>query len=633
MAKIFRNLKEIEIPKGAYVNKADGRVFIYTNPSEPRRKSARKVIGRAASAKTMYPNESFKALFPHEWQTHYPEDDTPEFVVSCGLYALTLGAGYRSGLYQTLVASYGAKDANHIMDFAMYSIKERSNVALSFEPAMKAEMLFSRHVLSDDWWSRFFSSGLTEQASYRFRRAWLRKCRESGMDSVWLSLDGSNVDCASENVGLAEKGKGKSGRTGSNLVGFLYAVDARTGTPVAYFVNPGGVVDSKAITQAVEFLSGEGVSVKGLILDRGFCYPSVMELLDEKRYDYVMMLKSSTSGYAGMYSKHADAIRWDVDYLVSENSVFGVSGEEDVFANTPKTVALFLDGANGSERASALIRKVYKAYRTALKELGENKEIVIPSDVRQYLSVSDDGKPIVLKDKWQSDVNEKGYYAIASSKPLPAEEIYGIYYLRDASEKQFMFLKTQLGFNALRIHSDEAAKNKLMVAFVAGVLRNEIQRACKAEDEPVNSMLSSMDRIQLYYASEHTYAVSRLPSTKQKDLLGRFDIEPVDFLEFAKYYNARAFTAVYSETCAMPERKQAEPRRRGRPPKNNSDPIQKEPRRRGRKPGGKNKPKEEATVPLPKRGRGRPRKAQQDAVAVKRGPGRPKGSKNKPKVT
>ena len=53
----------------------------------------------------------------------------------------------------------------------------------------------------------------------------------------------------------------------------------------------------------------------------------------------------------------------------------------------------------------------------------------------------------------------------------------------------------------------------------------------------------------------------------------------------------------------------------------------------GRPPGSKNKPKEEVTVSLPKRGRGRPRKTQQETVAVKRGPGRPKGSKNKPKVT
>ena len=137
MAKIYWNQGEINIPSGAFVNKSDGRVFVYTDPTASRRKSARKVIGRAASSTTMYANDSFKALFPLEWDEAFHQDMTPDFVVSCGLYTLLLGIGYASDLYPVLIDAYGVDIANHLMDFAAYSIKNHSDVALRYEETMK----------------------------------------------------------------------------------------------------------------------------------------------------------------------------------------------------------------------------------------------------------------------------------------------------------------------------------------------------------------------------------------------------------------------------------------------------------------------------------------------------------------
>ncbi len=564
MSKIYRNLKKISIPKEAFINKCDGRVFIFTSPSETRRKSNRKVIGRAANQTEMYPNDVFKALYPNEWQEAYPEDNTPPYVISCGLYSLLLGVGYKTGLYKTLVDCYGAKHANHIMDFAMYSLKEKSDVAMSYSESMRTEMCFSKNINGDEWWSQFFKSMIDEDTSYRFRTAWLDKCKGNGLNSVWLSIDGSNVDCSSTHADLAEKGKAKSGKKDADIIGFLYAVDADTGVPVTYFVNPGGVVDSKAIKGAVEFLSGQGITVKGFILDRGSCYLGVLKMLKEKNYDYVVMLKSNTNGHTKMYSDHAEEIRWNVKYLISEDSVFGISAKEKIFAELDSsTIALYLDGVNGDERSATLLKKVFRAWKSARQGVFDMSE-----DVKKYFEVSKDGKPTLLTDDLQSDINIKGYYSIASSKPMSVEEIHNIYYLRDASEKQFMFIKTQLGFNALRVHSDESLKNKLMIAFVAGILRNEIQNTCKNLDLPVNKTIATMSRIQLFYASDNTYAVSMLPSTKQKDLLQSFGMETNDLVEIANYYNTRKFGSIYDETNPKPKHETAEPKKRGRPRKN-----------------------------------------------------------------
>ena len=142
---------------------------------------------------------------------------TPDFVVSCGLYTLLLGIGYASDLYPVLIDAYGVDIANHLMDFAAYSIKNHSDVALRYEDTMKKEMCFSKNIYGDSWLSDFFAYTYTEQQNYLFRKAWLQRCKKRGTSSVWLSIDGSNVDCSSQISSLAEKGKAKSGKKISDL--------------------------------------------------------------------------------------------------------------------------------------------------------------------------------------------------------------------------------------------------------------------------------------------------------------------------------------------------------------------------------------------------------------------------------
>jgi len=150
-----------------------------------------------------------------------------------GMYVANLAGATASGLYPALVRSCGPEHANFLMDFASYSIQQKSNVAAAFENTMKRQLLFSKQLYSDSWISDFFAHKLQESSVEEFKVEWVKECVKRGITEVWLCMDGQDNDCASRNVIFAEKGHAKSGTKG-NICSCLYAVGAEDGTPITY---------------------------------------------------------------------------------------------------------------------------------------------------------------------------------------------------------------------------------------------------------------------------------------------------------------------------------------------------------------------------------------------------------------
>lgn len=233
--------KEIPIPKDAYTNMNDRRVFsMVPEIGKPRNEWKCLTIGQVVSFErgTMYPNENFRVLFPAEWEAAYGVAPLPEFLYS-GMYATTLAISRMIVLYEVLVNTLGLEPANAVMDFATYSIIEKTDVSLGFEANMKNKVLFSSKVLSSDAWSKLFKVTLTPESIERFKTAWLPQAlkflkNQKGKEiEIWVSIDGSNSDCAVNNEysDLPQEGKSKSGNSGT-IVAYIYAVDAETGLPI-----------------------------------------------------------------------------------------------------------------------------------------------------------------------------------------------------------------------------------------------------------------------------------------------------------------------------------------------------------------------------------------------------------------
>jgi hypothetical protein len=620
MAHIYWELKEIPRPAGSYINKSDGRVFLFISGDTPVRKSKRKVIGRATSETMMHPNDVFKYLFPNLWAEHYGPDKLPEHILHAGLYALTLGIGHETGLYGIIHDAYGPLHGNILMDYAMYSILERSDVSMHFPDRMAQHVLFSKDRPSDSWLSDFFQRKITENDNAAFRSLWLDACRRRGITKAWVSIDGSNNDCDAASCTLAEKGHAKSGKN-TSLVSYMYAVNADDGGPITYTLSNGGKVDSKAFQKMATLLSSHGILIEGVILDRAFCTHEVFELLGRLEYPYVVMLHSDTFGHTQMVAQHSETIRWRVPHAVGEKGLFALSEKKRIFRQHPEEafINLFFDASNGSQRALALIAKIQKATKEIQAQIQKGKEPVVPRPLAKYISLTQEGQTLsVVHDyvKWQKDVDLKGFCSIASSQDFGPEEVDRIYHLRDASETQYSILKSQLGYDVTRGHSTPSIRNKFCACFIAAIIRGEIMNACKTLGYATNQMVRELDRIELILLPNGTYTAIHDESARAKELLSLYDIIPSDFDSIATEVNNRRSSSMNSQVRAKPSHDKQESRKRGRPAKA-KDNAPTGPKRKPGRPKGSMKTVEPT----------------QSEAATKRKPGRPKGSKNKQSTT
>ena len=108
MSHIYREKREIPIPENGHINKHDGRVFVFLPAAgNARMRDLKRMnIGRAATEKTMYPNENFRFYFPDLWEKYYGGTADPlKRVLRPGMYALILGISYEGGIVDIAPAS------------------------------------------------------------------------------------------------------------------------------------------------------------------------------------------------------------------------------------------------------------------------------------------------------------------------------------------------------------------------------------------------------------------------------------------------------------------------------------------------------------------------------------------------
>ena len=542
MGKVFYNKRAIPRPDNTYIDKSDGRVL--GKFFDETGKVKRRTIGVAATDTSMYPNELFQQKYPNLWRMYYGDKDFKDYELSIGLYSLTLGIAHTTTLYDLLHDVYGESSVNYLLDYAMYSMLDRSNTTQLYPQRMRKEVLFSEKLYSDSWYSSFFKDGFNENQNHEFRLQWLSHCRDIGITEAWLCIDGSNNDCEVSSSPLCEQGNSKS-HGHSDIAGYMYAVSAENGYPITYYVYEGSKPDCAAFHQIALILSGAGIKTKGVILDSGFCTDGVLETLSACQLEYIVMMHGNHFGHTEMLHSHGGSIRWDPRNAVSDDGVFGTCDYVQLFKSHPRKgfVNLYFDGVRGSMQSIELTKQIRSEKRRVDGLLEKGRAATVKPAFSKYVRIEECGDKRLISsydyDRWKKDADEKGFFSITSSSDMGAENVLSVYRLRDASETAYSLLKSQEGFHTTRVHATPGILNKFAVGFITSIIRTEIEISCQSLQLDTNEMIHRLDHIHVFLAPGNEYMFSKSLRQDQEKLFQRYGINGQNLEALAGEINLR----------------------------------------------------------------------------------------------
>lgn len=546
MGKVYRDTV-VPIPAGAVCY--SGKVF---DGHGAGRNPCTVLIGYRKAETTMYPNENYKKLYFKDF-AKYDSTGQPFLAATlyAGLYLLILAVAQKLGLYESIASTFGCVIANACMDYTMFLIAQKENATYLLPPFLSRKVSFTSSPLSKTWYSDYFGEEENEDRQQIVLDRHMKKCIEMGITSVYLCIDGCNVDCAAENNCLATKGDPKSGNKGATIVNFMWVVCAEgeyAGTPITYITNKGKFTDQKMVREAVVRLNEYHLKVKGIICDRGFCFTSVMKLLNAVGLPWVIMLTSNTLGYQTALEQFGTILTgFPTDYFVGERE-FGIASSEkyQIFKEdeTSAYVALLYKPEMAAKMGMNIVEQALDEYARITKNIKEGKRAAVAKEVKSYIEIHGSGKDRVVEFRQrllEEDAALKGYAAIASSEALTAKEIVETYRLRQASERAYSAFKSQLGCNTLRVHDTISAKSKMFFEFIAAVIRTDIQLTCKQLKLDTNVMIENLDEVQ-YTLLNRAYKYSDVLSEPVCKLLNAYGVSETDMRGFEAEITRRYIT-------------------------------------------------------------------------------------------
>ena len=451
----------------------------------------------------MYPNDNFRNIFATEWSELFGERPSPA-LKSIGMFAAVKAINTQTSVKDLLDSSFGVPKANALIDFAMYSILFKTNVADHFAADMHNYLLYSNSPHTDSYYSDLFKKGMPWKDVTTFNIGWVNWCKQNGVESVYLCIDGSNEDCDAKGVEFAEPGHNKSGKN-KNIVSFTYAV-TEDGMPVAYKVYRGGLIDAKAMRKIILFFTEINIQIKGVIIDRGYCEKNAFDFLRGKKIEYIVMVKGKPEGFKVAFEENSKFLRHNGDTFIPGTELYATQRMVKIFKKTEyeDCLTIFFDTKNASGQETALMKKINKEMERVQKQIEKGNEPKINGDMDRLLYIEDgldeDGiasKYVRLNPiEYNEAIAEKGIYSILSSEYLSPKEIDRLYNCRDSSETTYSILKTQLGYGTMHIHCTLGTQSKYFVGFVCSIIRYFIEKNSLSLEIGTNQMIDELKKIE-----------------------------------------------------------------------------------------------------------------------------------------
>ena len=296
--------------------------------------------------------------------------------------------------------------------------------------------------------------------------------------------------------------------------------------PIYFELYPGSIPDVVTLERTVKYLKPMILSIS-LILDRGFFSLDNMNFM--KDMDYIIAASLIRKEIKSVFSKHfrsvdrADnVIIYEGDPIFSQHVAFKMDSLElqGYFYHDPKR--------EGEERSN--FHRKLSERRRAIERLdvrrGIKKRIEnIAGTYMRYISYEIKDSHIITKGKdnaISAYENRMGRFLLVFRGNYSKMECLTAYRQRDAIEKAFRILKTDMDVFPLRDHKESTIRGEMFIFFLSTIIRSALVRGMEStklnEKYSLERMFLELEKLHMIEDQNGKF-IELERTKKQKDIL------------------------------------------------------------------------------------------------------------------
>lgn len=477
-------INQVKKGKAIYVRYVVGRTY---HPEKKYNVPDQRIIGKRSEndPEKMVPNENYVKYFGGLEQPEERSETCRSSCVRIGAFLVIRKILEDYRLPAVIEKYFGTRDGGLVADLVSYSIISENNAAQYYPAYAYNHPLFTEkmHIYSDTKVSDFLVS-VTDDQRIGLVNEW-NEARDH-REKIYISYDSTNKNCQAGDIEFVEYGHPKDDK-GLPVFNYSIAYDTANKEPLFYEQYPGSIVDISQLQFMLEKAKGYGYKKVGFILDRGYFGKENIQYMDQCGYDFVIMIKGMGAFVKGLILGKRGSFENIREYSIRKYKVSGTTVKRSLYAGDGKEryFHIYYSDQKASAEHEQIEAKIDRMAKYLDKVKG--KKVTIGDGFKQYFyleTYEKDGTFLYAREKTdavQQEINLCGYFVIITSKKMTAGEALELYKSRDASEKLFRGDKSYLGNKSLRVQSDEAAGAKILIEFIALIVRCRIYTLLKDE--------------------------------------------------------------------------------------------------------------------------------------------------------
>lgn len=524
-----------------YINYEYDRVY---KPEKKYNIPKRTTIGKKCDGNPtmMYPNPNFLTYFPDVELPHERERNDRSSCLHIGTYIVIQKLIVESMVDRIVGDIYKDERGKGLfLDLASYYLITENNVGQYYPDYAYNHPLFTpdNKIYSDSTVSKFISQ-ISVEDSVAFQNEW--NAIKKKTERIYISYDSTNKNCQAGEIDLAEFGHAKDDK-GLPIINYSIAYDCKNREPLFYEDYPGSIVDVSQLQCMLDKAKAYGYKKAGFILDRGYFSRENIRYMDKCGYDFIIMVKGMRSFVTEQIKKVRGSFENEWNTSIGRYHVNGTTVKTPVFYSDEKDRCLHIYYSYDKAASEKWILESSIRKMTSYLKKMEGQSVVIDKKYEKYFSLEyyHEGQDdqcfvcgIPKNDMISQELQMCGYFCIITSAEMSAKEALELYKSRDTSEKLFRADKSFLGNRSYRVYTGESLEGKMLIAFIALIIRNrfytQLKDAAEQMDETPNYMnvpaaIRELEKIEMVRQADGIYRLDHALTATQKTILKAFKID------------------------------------------------------------------------------------------------------------